>query len=505
MKNKTVMLDGSSLTLEDVLRVAAGATVELSAEGRRRIERSRAVVDRRIAVGERVYGVTTGFGRLAEVVIEPEQRVALQLNVIRSHATGFGTPMYPAQVRAVMLLRANTLAHGHSGCSPACVDQLVAFLNHHIHPVVPEFGSVGASGDLVPLAHIALGLIGEGDVEMGGTRMRAADALAKAGLAPLAIGPKDGLALINGTQFCTALGVLALLEAETALETLEVAGALSLDALKGSPGPFEPEIQAVRPHPGQAASAARLLALLAGSQIRESHKTGDPRIQDAYSLRCMPQVHGAARDALGYVRRALEIEINSATDNPLVFPETDRIESGGNFHAQIVAQVLDLLAIAVADAAAIAERRIERLLNPDMSGLPAFLAHEPGVESGLMMVQTAIADVLTEMRVLAGPASVHSVPTGAGREDHVAMGPAAARKGARAAWCLCYVVAAELMCAAEAVEHHRPLTTGPALERALARVREHVPRLSGDRSLHHDLEALAHAVRAGAFRDPAVG
>jgi histidine ammonia-lyase len=298
--------------------------------------------------------------------------------------------------------------------------------------------------------------------------------------------------------------VLALLEAETALEALEMAGALTLDALKGSPGPFEHHIQAVRPLPGQATSAATLHALLEGSAIRESHRTGDPRVQDAYSLRCMPQVHGAARDAFGYARGVLAIEINSATDNPLVFPETGTIVSGGNFHAQIVAQALDLLAIAAADCAAIAERRIDRLLNPDSSGLPAFLAGSPGVESGLMMVQTGVADALTELRLLATPASVHSVPTGAGREDHVAMGPAAARKARRAAWCLSYVVAAELLCAGEAIEHHRPLKSSPALEAALARLRREVPKLQGDRALRHDLESLAALVRRGAFRGGAM-
>jgi len=495
-----VLLTGHDLTPVDVRRVAeSDAPVALAPEGRAALARSRQVVEARIAAGEAVYGVTTGFGRLAEVVIPADQRVALQRNVVRSHASGFGAPSDRATVRAVMLLRANTLAHGHSGCTPGCVEHLVACLNAGVHPVVPEFGSVGASGDLVPLAHVALGMIGEGDVEFRSAVMPARAALAAAGLAPLELREKDGLALINGTQFTTAIGVLALLEAETALEALEVAGALSLDALKGSPGPFAPEIQAVRPHPGQAASAARLTALLAGSQIRESHRTGDPRIQDAYSLRCMPQVHGAARDALGYVRQVLAVEINSATDNPLVFPETGAIVSGGNFHAQIVAQALDLLAIALADLGAIAERRIDRLLNPDVSGLPAFLARAPGVESGLMMVQTAVADVLTELRLLATPASVHSVPTGANREDHVAMGPAAARKARRAAWCLSYIVAAELLCGAEAIEHHRPLTTSPALEAAHATIRAAVPALAADRSLRGDLEALARQVRAGAL------
>jgi histidine ammonia-lyase len=497
-------LDGHALTLEDVGRVAAGTTgpVALAPAARTAIEAARAVIDRKVAAGEAVYGVTTGFGRLAEVVIPPEQRVALQLNVIRSHACGFGAHAPRPVVRALMLLRANTLAHGHSGCSLAAVEHLLDLLNRGIHPVVPEFGSVGASGDLVPLAHVALALIGEGDVEADGRILPAKDALAAAGIAPLAVREKDGLALINGTQFCTAMGVLALLEAERVLDALEVAGALSLDALKGSPGPFGPEVQAVRPHPGQAQSAARLAALMEGSAIRESHRVGDRRVQDAYSLRCMPQVHGAARDALAYVRNALAIEINSATDNPLVFPETSAITSGGNFHAQIVAQALDLLAIALADAGAISERRVDRLLDPDASGLPAFLAAHPGVESGLMMLQTAAADTLTELRLLAGPASVHSVPTGAGREDHVSMGPAAARKAARAVRALAYLVAIELIAAAEGVEHHRPLTTSPALERVHAAIRRVVRPLTADRSLSADVERIAQMVLGGELSAP---
>jgi histidine ammonia-lyase len=495
-------LDGHTLTLEDTERVARGevTAVRLAASAKGALHSARRLVEDRIAQGQPVYGVTSGFGRLAEMVIPPEQRIALQRNVIVSHASGSGAAIDRPATRALMLLRANTLAHGHSGCSPRAVELLLEFLNTGIHPVVPEFGSVGASGDLVPLAHVALALIGEGEVEYGGRIVPAADALKAAGLARLEIREKDGLSLINGTQFCTALGVLALRDAERALEALEVAGALSLEGLRGSPEPFDADIQAVRPHQGQAASAARLRTLLEGSEIRESHRRDDPRIQDAYSLRCMPQVHGAARDALAYVRRVLEIEVNSATDNPLVFPESGLIKSGGNFHAQIVAQALDLLAIAVTDLAAVSERRTEALLNPDRSGLPAFLAAAPGVESGLMMLQVTVADLLTEMRMLATPASIHSVPTGAGREDHVSMGPAAARKARRAARCLAQVVAVELLCAAEAIEHLRPLTTSPALERVHAAIRDVVPKLRGDRALAADLRHIGELVQRGVFR-----
>jgi len=494
-------LDGHSLSLADVIRVARGAErdITLAPRARAALAASRQVIEDKIAAGERVYGVTSGFGRLAEIAISPDERVALQVNVIRSHAAGFGPLSSSDSVRALMLLRANTLAHGHSGCQPRCVELLLELLRHDILPVVPEIGSVGASGDLVPLSHVALALMGEGEVRVSGISQRAADALRSAGIEPLQVREKDGLALINGTQYSTALAVLALHEAEQALDAVEMAGAMSLDALKGSPGPFHEMIQAVRPHPGQAKSAERLRHLLEGSAIRESHRHGDPRIQDAYSLRCMPQVHGAARDALRYARGILEIEVNSATDNPLVFPETGEIVSGGNFHAQIVAQAADIIALAIADVAAISERRVERMMNPDSSGLPAFLARNPGVESGLMMLQTAVADALTEMRLLASPASIHSVPTGANREDHVAMGPAAARKALRAAQVFAYVVAVELMCAAEAIEHHRPLTSGAPVERAIAAIRAKVPRLEGDRPLTADVEAVAALVRSGVF------
>ncbi len=497
-----VEVDGHHLTLEDVARVADGAVAEvrLAPSAKGALVSARRLVEDRVAEGARVYGVTTGFGRLAEVVIAPEQRLALQRNVIVSHASGTGAPLDRAATRAMMLLRANTLAHGHSGCSPRAVELLIALLNAGIHPRVPEFGSVGASGDLVPLAHVALALMGQGDVEVRGRVLPAAEALAAARLAPLEVREKDGLSLINGTQFCTALGVLALLDAERALEAAEVAGALSLEGLRGSPEPFDADIQAVRAHQGQAVSAARLRALLEGSAIRESHRNDDPRLQDAYSLRCMPQVHGAARDALGYVRRVLEIEVNSATDNPLVFPESGQIKSGGNFHAQYVAQALDLLAIAAADLAAISERRTERLLNPDQSGLPAFLAARPGVESGLMMLQVVVADLLTELRLLAAPASTHSVPTGAGREDHVSMGPAAARKVRRAVDCLVRVVAIELLCAAQAIDLLRPLTTSPALERVHASIRKVAPKLTGDRALSADVQHIADVLRRGDFR-----
>ena len=497
-----VVLDGRSLSLTEVEAVARDPSVrvELSDRAREAVARSRAFVEAKIATGERVYGVTTGFGRLADVVIAPGERTALQHNLVRSHAAGVGDPLDRPAVRAIMLLRANALARGHSGCRVQVVERLLELLNHGIHPRVPRYGSVGASGDLAPLSHVALAVLGEGRAERGGVEADTADLLRAEGLEPLRLEAKEGLSLINGTQATTALGILALLAAERTLESLEVAGAMSLDALLGTPEAFRAEIQNARPHRGQAESAARLRALIAGSQIRESHRVGDSRVQDAYALRCMPQVHGAAREALRYVRGVLETEANSATDNPLVFPESDAILSGGNFHAQIVSQALDFLAIAVADLAAISERRIERMLNPDLSlGLPAFLTERPGLCSGLMVVQICAVDSLAELRVLAHPASVDSVTTSANQEDHVSMGLAAARKARQAVACLEQVAAAELLCAAQGLEFRRPLRSGTGVERAHALIRERVAPLHDDRVLGPDLDALADLVRSGAL------
>jgi len=495
-----VILDGRSLSLEDVRQVALGPETEvgLSEEAVARMADSRALIERLVSSGEPLYGVTTGFGRLADVTIPPDDRTTLQHNLVRSHASGMGDAMDREAVRALMVLRANALARGHSGCRVVLVERLLELLNSGIHPRVPEFGSVGASGDLAPLAHVALALIGEGPAEKGGTESPVQGLLADAGIEPVTLGSKEGLALINGTQATTGLGILALLAAERALETAEVAGAMSLDALLGTPEAFREEIQDARPHAGQARSAARLRALLAGSQIRESHREGDPRVQDAYSLRCMPQVHGAAREALAYVRGILETEANSATDNPLVFPEAGVVVSGGNFHAQVVSQALDLVAIAVADLAAISERRVERLLNPDLSmGLPAFLTSHAGLESGFMIVQVTAVDLLAEMRILSHPASVDSVTTSANQEDHVSMGLAAARKARRSVACLQKVLATELMCAAQGIEFRRPLRSSDPIEAAHARIRLDVPKLEGDRVLGPDLNALTDLIRSG--------
>ncbi|MGH7554971.1 MAG: histidine ammonia-lyase, partial [Longimicrobiales bacterium] len=422
----------------------------------------------------------------------------LQVNLIRSHAAGVGEPLTEAETRAVLLLRANVLALGHSGVRPRVIDLLTELLNRGIHPVVPALGSVGASGDLAPLSHVALVLIGEGEALCGGKRMSGAEALSRAGLEPIVLEAKEGLALNNGTQVIAGIGILVLLAAERAVETADVAGAMSLEALRGTPDAFDEAIQRVRPHSGQRASAARLRVLLRESEIRESHRTGDPRVQDAYSIRCMPQVHGAARQGLDYVRSVLEVEANSATDNPLIF-EDGRIMSGGNFHGQPLAQVLDLLAIICADMASISERRIARLVDPSLSGLPPFLSVDPGVNSGLMMAQIVAAALVAEVRLAAQPASIDSIPTDANKEDHVSMGVSCALKARRSVRLLESVLALELLCAAQGLEFLKPLRPGVGVEEAFVLVRKHVLPLVQDRELAPDIRALEGLVRGGAL------
>jgi histidine ammonia-lyase len=488
-------IDGHSLSLEDVERVAklAEREISLTADARKAIAASRAVVERHLERDEPVYGVTTGFGRLSEVAIPPARRLEMQENLIRSHASGFGSPLPREVSRVVILLRANSLARGNSGIRAEVVDLLLSFLRHGIDPVIHEFGSVGASGDLAPLAHVACCLMGEGHVhsESGGSEPTDG-VLQKLGLQPVRLREKEGLALINGTQATTGIGVLALIAAERAVETAEIAGAMSLEGLRGTPTPFHAKVP------------SRLRALMADSEIRESHRQDDPRVHDAYSLRCMPQVHGAARDVMGFVRGVLEIEINSSTDNPLVFADSGEIVSAGNFHAQLVAEALDFLTIACTDLASISQQRIERLLNPDLSGLSPFLAQDPGVESGFMIAQVAVVDVLSELRVLSHPASVDSVTTNANKEDHVSMGMEAARKALRAVSCLEYVLAVELMCAAQALEFLKPLAPGVGVAAGRDLVRDYVSPLKGDRVLSGDIEILKKLVAKGAFWEMAL-
>lgn len=492
-------LTGESLRLEDIERVAGpdSPRVRLADAARPRIEASREVIERAVRERRVVYGITTGFGALADVVIAPDRIRELQANLIRSHAAGVGDPLTEADTRAIVLLRANVLALGHSGVRPAVIELLIGLLNRRVHPVVPALGSVGASGDLAPLSHLALTLIGEGTARHDGEVVPARVALGRVGLEPIVLEAKEGLALNNGTQVMTGIGVLALLAAERAVDTADVAGAMSLEALRGTPDAFNESIQRVRPQPGQIESARRLCALLRDSEIRESHRTGDPRVQDAYSVRCMPQVHGAARQGMAYVRQVLEIEANSATDNPLIF-EDGRILSGGNFHGQPIAQVLDLLAMICADLGSISERRIARLVDPALSGLPAFLTPDPGVNSGLMIAQIVAASLVAELRLAAQPASVDSVPTDANKEDHVSMGVSAALKAKKAVMLLESILAIELLAAAQGLEFLKPLRPGRGVEQAYVLIRSHVPALVRDRELAPDIRALEELVRAGA-------
>jgi histidine ammonia-lyase len=492
-----LLLDGNSLTLEDMESVArSGRAVGIAPAARAGVVRARKVVDDAVAQQAVVYGVTTGFGNFADVVIPVARLGELQLNLVRSHAAGVGDPLTRAQTRALMLLRANVLAKGFSGVRPETLDLLVAMINAGVHPVVPSQGSVGASGDLAPLAHLALALVGEGQSEYRGRILKSAEALADAGLKPVVLEAKEGLALINGTQLMTAVAGLALAEAWRLARTADVTGALTLDALKGTDVAFDPRIHAARPHPGQAASARNLRKLLAGSPIRESHRDCG-KVQDAYTLRCMPQVHGAVRDALEYVTRTITIEINAATDNPMVFADSGELLSGGNFHGEPVAIAADLLAIAVAELGAISERRTERLVNPALSGLPAFLTPEGGIQSGLMIAHVTAAALASENKTLAHPASVDSIPTSANKEDHVSMGVTAAAKAARAVANTRRILAIEAIAAAQALEFLRPLETSPALRAAYARVRQTVPAYDKDRVLGPEIEAVAAVVSDG--------
>jgi histidine ammonia-lyase len=495
-----VILTGSSLTSTDVVRVArGGAAVQIDPSAARSADASRAAIERVVERGEAVYGVNTGFGKLASVRIDHADLLQLQRNLIASHVAGLGDPLPVEVVRAVMLLRANVLLRETSGVRSAVVQQIAAMLNARVHPVVPEQGSVGASGDLAPLAHVAWGMMGEGEVSVdgGGTRP-AADALRDAGIAPVVFEAKEGLAFINGTQVQTAMLTLCVHAANNLWRTAIGAAAMSLEALLGTPVPFDARIHDARPHAGQQAAAALLRELLEGSEIRESHRDDDPRVQDAYSLRCTPQVLGAVADAMAYAQRTMEVELNSSTDNPVVFGE--EILSGGNFHGQPVALALDILAIALTTLAGIAERRLDRLMNPELSqGLPAFLTGNPGLHSGLMMVQIAAAAVTAECRTLSNPASVQSIPTDAHQEDFVPMGMTAAWKARRVLQNTQRVVASELIAAAQGLEFRKPLRPGAGVQRLYERVRTQVPALDGDRPVAPDVERVAERLSQEAW------
>ncbi len=492
-----ILLDGLHLKRRDFFAVVLeGRRVGLSPRAHLAMQKSRALVEKLIAEKQVVYGVTTGVGSLSTEHIAPAQARALQLNVVRSHACGVGEPLSIAETRGLLLLRANTLARGLSGVRPVIAERLCAFLNHGVHPVVPRRGSVGASGDLAPLAHVALALVGEGEVLYRGRREAASVVMKLLDFKRLTLESKEGLSLVNGTQAMLSLGLLGLHEGEILVDTADISGALSLDALRGSTRAFDPRLHEARPHPGQLASARRLARMIRGSAINKSHQ-GCARVQDAYSLRCMPQVHGAVRDALAYVRQVLETEMNSATDNPLVFSREREVISGGNFHGQPLALALDLAAIALTELGVISERRIDRLVNPLTSELPAFLTKSPGLESGLMLAQVTAAALASENKVLAHPASVDSIPTSGNKEDFVSMGMTAALKLQSVITNVRTILAIELLAACQALDLLLPLKSGALAEQARAVIRRVSPAITSDRPLYGDITQISELVRQG--------
>jgi len=494
-----IELDGRSLSLETIEAVAVGgAHVAVAAAARERVAAARACVERQFQSGAVIYGVTTGFGRMANVVIDRADVDVLQQNLVRSHSAGTGEPLAEAFVRAAGVLRVSSLAAGHSGIRTQTLDLLVEILNRGVTPVVPCQGSVGASGDLAPLAHMTLTLIGEGEATYRGERMPSARALERAGLEPLRLSAKEGLSLINGTEVMTGIAALALLRAERLLGVADVIGALSIEAFLATDHVFDRRINALRPHPGQAQVAGRLRELVAGSEVMQSHRDCG-RVQDPYSFRCIPVVHGAARDAAGHVRRVLEIEAISVTDNPLVFPAEDEFLTGGNFHGQPVGVVCDFLKAVMVEVASMSERRSYLLLNGEERGLPLFLSRKPGLESGLMIVQYCAAALVSESKALAAPSSVDSIPTSAGQEDHVSMGTIAARTLDTILNNVEGALACELLCALAATDFRRPLRSGDGTQKAYDRAREAIAPLETDRVLSADIETARSLIRSGAF------
>src|ERR1700730_6459142 len=493
-------LNGQPVSLNEIAAVARGReSVNVADSAQVRLRASRKIIDDIVARDAVVYGVNTGFGKLADVRIENEELRHLQLNLVRSHACGIGPSLSEPEVRAMMLLRANVLTLGFSGVRREIIEMLCKMLNRGVHPVIPEKGSVGASGDLAPLAHLALSLIGEGESFFDGERMHSSEALQRAGLKPIELQAKEGLALLNGTQAMHAVGGLSILRAQRLTNVADIAGAVTLEGLRDTPTAFDSRLQDARPHPGQKTAGAHLVSLLEGSEIRESHRENDPRVQDAYSIRCMPQVHGAVRGALAHCENVLLIESASATDNPLVFENGD-VTSGGNFHGAPLALALDYAGIAVVDLMNIGERRIDRLVNPDKSeGLPAFLARQPGLQSGFMIPHVAAASLVSEARVLAHPASVDNITTSGSKEDHVSMGMTAALKLRSIVDLAENLFAIELLAGAEALEHRHPLKAGRGVESAFKLVRQIAQPLTQDRPLSGEIAGVASAIRAGTF------
>jgi histidine ammonia-lyase len=501
---RIIQLTGNDLTFDQLYSVALrGERVALSPDAIERMKASRAVVERVVASGETAYGITTGFGKLASVRISPDQVRQLQVNLVRSHSAGVGPLLSEAETRAMMLLRANALAKGLSGIRPSVVETLCAMLNAGVHPMIPSQGSVGASGDLAPLAHLAHVVIGEGRAVLGGETLEGGEAMRRAGIAPVSLEAKEGLSLLNGTQGMLALLALALRDADILVDTADVAAALSLDALRGSPGAFDSRIMHARPYTGASMTARNLAHLNEGSQIRESHRSAesDKRVQDAYSLRCTPQVQGAVRDSLAQAREMAAVELNSATDNPLVFvgDGSGDIISGGNFHGQPLAMAADQVAIALATLCGISERRIEQMTNPLTSMLPAFLTPEPGINSGFMIAQVTAAALTSENKALATPHSVDSISTSGNQEDYVSMGMSGARRLARMIENLRHTLAVELLCACQGIDLLAPLRTGRLAQKAYDAVRAKSAKVLQDRPLAPEIQAVAGLIVEGAF------
>jgi len=500
-----IQLTGNDLTFDQLYAVALRhESVSLSPAAITRMQASRAVVDRLVANNETAYGINTGFGKLASVRISAEQVRQLQINLVRSHGCGVGAPLSLPETRAMILLRANALAKGFSGVRPVVVETLCAMLNAGVHPVIPSQGSVGASGDLAPLAHLAQVVIGEGEAHFKHEKLSGGEAMRKAGISPVALEAKEGLSLLNGTQGMLALLSLALLEADTLADTADVAASLSLDALRGSPGAFDARIMHARAYAGASTTARNLAHLNDGSQIRESHRSADKdtRVQDAYSLRCTPQVHGAVRDSLGQAREMALVELNSATDNPLVFVKQNGVGdiiSGGNFHGQPLAMAADQVAIAIATLGGISERRTEQMTNPLTSMLPAFLTPDPGLNSGFMMAQVTAAALVSENRALATPHSVDSITTSGNQEDYVSMGMSGARRLERMLHNLGHILSIELLCACQGIDLLAPLQTGTLAKKAYEAVRAASSKVTADRPLAPDINAVAALVAQGAI------
>jgi histidine ammonia-lyase len=495
-----IFLDNQPISIDDLVAVSRhNAPAAFSAAGEGRVARTSALINRWVAERKVIYGITTGFGALCKVTISPEDTRQLQENILMSHAAGVGKPLPEAVSRAIMAIRIHDLSMGYSGCRMETLRHLLAFLNEGVSPIIPEKGSVGASGDLAPTAHLGLVLIGRGEAVHRGERIPGAMALERIGLKPLELGAGEGLALINGTQVMTAVGVLVVHDALRLSKTADIACAMSLEVLMGSSSEFDPRIHQVRPHPGQTATADNMRRLTARSDLIASH-AGCTRVQDAYTLRCSPQIHGASKDAVAHALRVIDVEINSTTTNPLIFADTEEVRLGGNFHGQPVAMAADYLSMGLAELGSVSERRIERLVNPQLSELPAFLVKNGGLNSGYMIGQYTAAALVSENKVLAHPACVDSIPTSANKEDHVSMGTIAIRQTREILDNVEHVVAIELLCAAQAydlITAKTPLKGGRGTSRAYEVIRRHVPYLEKDRDLYKEIETMVKVVRSG--------